>query len=214
MISLAALDIAGTTIDEGGAVYRVLAEVVAEHGPAPSDEELRRWMGADKRAALSALTGDPRATERLHDRFVARLGAAYAQNPPAPFPGVAQTLAELRETGARVVLTTGFDRQITDLLLAQVGWHVGLQLDAVVCACEVGAGRPAPDMIHRAMELTRVQDPARVLVAGDTALDVRAGHAASAGRVVGVLTGAQTRAELERHRPTGILPGLADLPTA
>lgn len=214
MITLAALDIAGTTIDEGGAVYRILAEVVAEHGTAPSDAQLRRWMGADKRAALTALTGDPDATERLHDLFVTRLGTAYAQNPPAPFPGVPRTLASLREAGAQVVLTTGFDRQITDLLLNEVGWQVGEQLDAVVCACEVGAGRPAPDMIHRAMELTRINDPAQVFVAGDTALDVQAGHAAGAGHVVGVLTGAQTRAELERQRPTRILPGLADLATS
>ena len=202
MIALVALDIAGTTIDEGGAVYRVLAEVVAEHGTPAPDAEVRRWMGAAKRAALAALTGDPDAVEQLHDRFVTRLSEAYAGIPPKPFPGVPETLAALRESGVRVALTTGFDRRITNTILSEVDWEVGEQLDAVVCASEVRAGRPAPDMIHRAMELTGITDPARVLTAGDTVLDVQAGHAAGAGHVIGVLTGGQTRAELEQHTPT------------
>ncbi|WP_406689572.1 phosphonatase-like hydrolase [Saccharopolyspora sp. ID03-671] len=214
MIALAALDIAGTTIDEVGAVYRVLAEVVAEHGSPASDADLRHWMGADKRAALAALTGDPGATEFLHDRFVTRLSEVYAATPPKPFLGVPEALAALRDSGVRVALTTGFDRRITDTILSEVDWRVGEQLDAVVCADEVDAGRPAPHMIHRAMELTGVDDPARVLTAGDTALDVQAGHAARAGQVVAVLTGAQTRTELEAHGPTLVLPGVADLTAA
>lgn len=211
MISLATLDIAGTTIDEGGAVYRVLAEVVAEHGTSAADAEIRRWMGADKREALAALSGDPEATEELHARFVERLQAAYAATPPRPLPGVPETFAALRGAGVRVVLTTGFDRQVTAPLLEAVGWRSGEHLDAVVCANEVAAGRPAPDMIHRAMEITGVTDPAQVLAAGDTALDIRAGRAARAGFLVGVLTGAQTRTELERERPTHLLAGLDEL---
>lgn len=214
MIALAALDIAGTTIDEGGAVYQVLAEVVAEHGATPPDAELRRWMGADKRAALAALTGDPDAAEALHDRFVARLREVYAHTPPVAFPGVPEALAALRDSGVRVALTTGFDRRITGTILSEVDWNVGEQLDVVVCASEVEGGRPAPHMIHRAMELTGIDDPAQVLTAGDTALDVQAGHAARAGQVVAVLTGAQTRNELAEHNPTLVLPGLADLPAA
>lgn len=163
MIELVALDIAGTTVDEGGAVYRVLAEVVAEHGTPASDADIRRFMGADKRAALVALTGDAGAAEVLHARFVERLRAAYAATPPRPVRGVPQAMATLRAAGVRVALTTGFDRQVTDPLLAALGWRVASagcegQLDAVVCAPEVAAGRPEPYMIHRAMELTGVTD--------------------------------------------------------
>ncbi|RZQ62405.1 phosphonatase-like hydrolase [Amycolatopsis suaedae] len=217
MIALAALDIAGTTVAEDNQVYRVLAEVVAGHGTPVDDAGIRRWMGADKREALAALTGDPGAADRLHERFVARLRAAYAEHPPRPVPGVTEALATLREHGVRVVLTTGFDRQITDPLLAAVGWTVGDQLDAVVCAADVGGGRPQPLMIHRAMKLAGVTDPGRVLAAGDTVLDIQAGHAARAGHVVGVLSGAQTRDELAAGHPThivehaGLLPELLGL---
>lgn len=211
-IALAALDIAGTTVEEGGAVYRVLAEVVADHGTPASDTDIRRWMGADKRDALAALTGDAEAVETLHAAFVKRLCEAYAEVPPTPLPGVPEAFTALRAAGVRVVLTTGFDRQITDPLLAALGWAVGGALDGVVCAAEVGGGRPEPHMIHRAMALTAVTDPAAVLVAGDTVLDIDAGHAAGAAIVAGVLTGAQTRPELSAARPTHILAGVRDVP--
>jgi len=212
VITLVALDIAGTTVNEGGAVYRVLAEVVAEHGTPASDADIRRWMGADKRAALAALTGDPAATEQLRDRFVKLLADAYAATPPVPVAGVPEALALLRANGIRVALTTGFDRQVTDPLLAALGWQVGEQLDAVVCASEVAAGRPAPYMIEEAMRRTGVTDPAEVLAAGDTVLDVQAGLAAQAGIVAAVLSGAQTRAELEPEHPTHVLGSVAELP--
>lgn len=207
MITLACLDIAGTTVDEGGAVYRVLAEVAANAGHPPSDAAIRVWMGADKREALRALTGRS-DVEDLHTDFATRLGAAYAAAPPAPCAGVPEALARLRAAGVAVVLTTGFDRQVTDPLLK----IVQLDVDGVVCAEEVGAGRPSPAMIRRGMALTGVSDPAAVVTAGDTVLDVEAGRAAGAGLVVGVLSGAGTRAELEAAGPTHVLGGVADLP--
>lgn len=208
---LAALDIAGTTVDEGGAVYRVLADTVAAHGRPASEAEIRRWMGADKREALAALTGRVEV-EDLHDEFVARLAAAYAAVPPQPLPGVPRALAALRGAGCSIVLTTGFDRQVTDPLLAALDPTFTRELDAVVCAADVGAGRPDPAMIRRAMELTGTADPSRVLVAGDTVLDVRAGRNAGAGWVLGVLTGAQNRGDLTAAGPTHVLDGVADVP--
>ncbi|MBW0119039.1 phosphonatase-like hydrolase [Pseudonocardia abyssalis] len=215
MIELVALDIAGTTVDEGGAVYAVLTDVVRDRGAPGTDPEIRTWMGADKREALRALLDDPGAdvVEAAHAEFVTRLTARYRDTPPVPMAGVPEAFAALRAAGVRIALTTGFDRQVTDPLLTALGWAVGDPLDAVVCASEVAAGRPEPHMIRRAMELTGVTDPAHVLVAGDTVLDVRAGHAAGAAVVVGVLTGAQTRDELAVERPTHLLAGLHDLPS-
>lgn len=62
------------------------------------------------------------------------------------------------------------------------------------------------------MRLTGVTDPARVAAAGDTALDIKAGLAAHAGIVAGVLTGAQTEPELRAAGATHLLAGVRDLP--
>jgi phosphoglycolate phosphatase len=216
VLELVALDIAGTTVEEGGAVYRVLSEVVRAAG-APDDVDVRPWMGADKRDAIAGLlgleVGDP-VVEKAYGEFHAQLTAAYAATPPRPFDGVPEAFEQLRAAGVKVALTTGFDRSITDPLLAAIGWRVGAQLDAVVCAEEVEAGRPGPFMVRRAMELTGVTDPAAVLVAGDTVLDVQSGLNAQAGIVVAVLTGAQTEEELRAAGPTVVLPGVREIPAA
>jgi len=214
-IELVVCDIAGTTVQEHGAVYATLAEAVAAAGGDVTREQVARWMGADKREAIRALLGDGASAATVttvHDDFRARLRAAYAERPPELFAGVSELFGTLRADGIRLALTTGFDRAIAEPLLASVGWQDGT-VDAVVCADEVAAGRPAPYMIFRAMERCGVQQVDRVAVAGDTVLDLQAGTNAGAAVVVGVQTGEVDAATLGAERHTHLLRSLSDLPT-
>lgn len=218
MIELAVLDMAGTTVDDGGAVYVALRECVEAHGVTVPDDRLQEWMGTDKRTAIDALLGDlanPELVEETYVDFSRRLEASYLANPPMPIPGVPEALKELRADGVKVVLTTGFAHDVADPLLAAIGWTPGTDgapIDAVVCADDVAAGRPAPYMIFRAMELAGVHSPARVAVAGDTHVDVLAGSNAGAQIVAGVLTGALSAEVLGTVRHTHLLASVADLP--
>jgi phosphonatase-like hydrolase len=106
-------------------------------------------------------------------------------------------------------LNTGFDRGITTLLVSALGWHD--RVDAVICGDDVRRGRPAPDLILGAMERTGVDDPRQVLNAGDTTLDLHAGHAAGVALNVGVLSGAHDRSLLESAPHTHLIKSLADL---
>lgn len=218
-IDLAVLDIAGTTVDDGQQVYKVLAETARAHGATPSDADIARWHGAAKHEALKALLTESSGVEpgpdqlaTVVDDFRARLQSAYADHPPVPLPGVVEALGRLRRAGVKVVLNTGFDREIVTTLLAALGWHGDAVVDGVVCGSEVAQGRPAPYMIFRAMELTGVTARSRVLVAGDTPRDLQAGLNAGAGYVVGVLSGAGTVAELGAEQHTHLLASVADIP--
>lgn len=214
MIELVVLDIAGTTLEEHSAVYVALAEAVRAAGGSASVDHIHRWMGADKREAITALLARPsaRVVDAVFADFHQRLFAAYAARPPQPFPDVPEMLRTLRAAGIKVALTTGFDRSIVDGLLASVGWDDTV-LDAVICTDDVPAGRPAPYMIFRAMERTGARDVARVLTAGDTVRDLQAGTNAGAAMVVGVLTGGLTATQLATAPHTHLLPSVADLPT-
>ena len=70
----------------------------------------------------------------------------------------------------RVVLNTGFDRLLTTHLLGVLGWTS--LADAVVCGDEVAEGRPAPDLILRAMALAGIAEARTVANVGDTTLDL------------------------------------------
>jgi phosphoglycolate phosphatase len=217
MIRLVALDMAGTTIDDHGLVYRALRQSVEETGATVADDDLQRWMGTDKLTAISELMGlggvEPTTTSAAvaFERFRAILVALYHAEPPFALPGVADALAELRDRGVRVALTTGFDDAIAQPLLESIGWSVGEQLDAVITTSDVAAGRPAPYMIFRAMERTGVLGVNEVLAAGDTLVDLRAARHAGV-RAIGVLTGALDRAAIEAEPHDWILDSVAQLP--
>lgn len=225
-VDLAVFDIAGTTVEEHGAVYTALRAAVesagAHAGLVLSDTDVERWMGADKRAAIRALLApafsgadepgpDTAVVERVFTDFRDRLDTAYRTRPPAPMPGVVEAFGTLRAHGIKIALTTGFDRSVVGPLLASLGWEGGL-LDAVVCADDVPSGRPAPYMIFRAMELTGVTAVSRVLVAGDTVRDLQAGTNAGAAAVIGVLTGHVSATTLGAVPHTHLLASVADIP--
>ena len=221
MIDLVALDMAGTTIDDHGSVYVALTKSVEETGATVAEADLQRWMGADKVTAIGALMAlggqeptDARVTEAF-GRFRQILAAYYLDNPPVALPGVEDALVQLARRGILISLTTGFSADVATPLLESLGWSAGPGpdhlLDAVVTTTDVKAGRPAPYLIHHAMELTGVQDVRRVLAAGDTVVDLLAAH--NAGVIgVGVLTGALTRAQLAAHPHDHILESVAALP--
>jgi phosphonatase-like hydrolase len=219
VIELAALDMAGTTIDEGGAVYTALRDAVLARGGQLPDDAVTPWTGADKREAIAALTllatgvGPTSAeVEATYEDFRQRLLAAYRAEPPRPIEGVPAAFEALRSRGVKVALTTGFSADVHEPLLDALGWSEPETVDAIVCTDDVPSGRPAPYMIFRAMELTGVHDVRRVLVAGDTTRDLQAGTNAGAGMVVGVTTGASDPAELGRVRHTHLVDSVARLP--
>lgn len=221
MIELAALDMAGTTIDDYGMVYTALQQAVEETGAPVAPASLQLWMGADKVSAITALMelgGQEPAPDRVaaaFGRFRTILDDGYRAKPPVALPGVPEAIATLRARGIKVALTTGFDDGVARPLLDMLGWSVGsgaeCTVDALVTTSDVAAGRPAPYMIHRAMERTGVVSVAAVLAAGDTAVDVQAGR--NAGAVsVGVLTGKLTRELLAGLPCDHVVDGVADIP--
>ena len=231
-IELVALDMAGTTVEEHGAVYDALHRAAAEHGSAATTNDIETWMGAEKRTALDALLRIgtdgtlPAPADATVDAAFARFGVllhdAYATRPPVPIAGAEETFAVLRAHGIKVALTTGFTRDVALSILDVLGWTIAtspeqlldpaVTIDALACADEVPLGRPAPYLVHRSMERTGVVDVRRVLVGGDTVRDLESGMNAGAGTVVGVLTGKLGASGLGRVRHHHLLDSVADLP--
>jgi phosphonatase-like hydrolase len=214
-IELVILDLAGTTVKDQGQVPKAFTTALTEAGILVTSEQINALRGASKRQALLTLlpdTADRSArAEQVYRAFCEHLAQDFAEGID-PVSGATETMTWLRERGVRVVLNTGFDRDITNLLLSSLGWSQGV-VDAVICTDDVRQGRPAPYMIFRAMEASGTWSVHRVVNVGDTKLDLQAGYNAGVGRNIGVLTGAHTPEQLEQVPHTHILTSVRELPT-
>lgn len=219
-IALVVLDMAGTTVDEDNAVYKTVRNALSESGyDLPLDTVLEQGAGKEKYQAIYdilhglGLEGEylESTARKIHSRFRPMLERAYRELEVRTYPGVEAFFKSAREHGVKVVLNTGYDAQTALGLLEKLGWQIGEQIDGVVTADHVKEGRPGPGMILEAMRLFGITDPLTVLKAGDSAIDIEEGKNAGCGLTIGVLTGAQTREQLQSAGPDYIVHSVADL---
>ncbi|GGZ14016.1 phosphatase [Echinicola pacifica] len=218
-IKLAVFDMAGTSVDEDNVVYKTVHQVILDLGYKVTLEEvLKHGAGKEKLQAitdtLAACTDSTEIEEEAKHAFAnfkPSLIEAYETLNVKTFEGVEELFEALHKAGIKVVLNTGYDQRIAEMLVKKLGWEVGKQIDGLVTSDQVERGRPHPDMILKAMELTQIEDPKLVLKAGDSAIDIEEAKAAGCGLSVGVLSGAQTRDQLALAKPDYILETITEL---
>ncbi|WP_399925668.1 phosphonatase-like hydrolase [Streptomyces kanamyceticus] len=218
-IGLVVLDMAGTTVADGGLVEQAFSAAAAglgvEPGSADHAEKLayvRATMGESKISVFRHLFGEEALAQRANAAFEKAYGELVDGGRIAPVPGAREAIEQLKSQDLTVVLTTGFARVTQDAILDALGWRDLVEL--TLCPADAGGrGRPYPDMVLSAFLRTgAVAGVQEVAVVGDTAYDMTSGVRAGAGVVAGVLTGAHGEAELRAHGATHVLASVADLP--
>ncbi|MET9696085.1 phosphonatase-like hydrolase [Streptomyces sp. NPDC006529] len=216
---LVVLDMAGTTVADGGLVERAFERAAESLGVEPGSADhadklryVRDTMGESKISVFRHLFGTPELARRANAAFEEAYGELVDGGLVAPLPGARETIERLRGEGRTVVLTTGFARVTQDAILDALGWRD--LADLTLCPADAGGrGRPYPDMVLAAFLRTgAVADVREAVVVGDTAYDMLSGRRAGAGIVAGVLTGAHDRAALTAHGATHVLGSIAELP--
>ena len=183
-------DWAGTTLDYGSCAPAVVfVEVYKRNAVEISMEEAREPMGVHKLDHLrqilqmpavacrwQAAHGRPGTEDDVQKMFGQLVPlqldclAAYADL----IPGTLEVAAELRKRGVKIGATTGYTREMMDLLLKEAA-HRGYEPEATVCASDVPAGRPAPWMCLRNAESLGVYPMEACVKIGDTIPDVEEG---------------------------------------
>lgn len=192
-VRLVVFDLAGTTVDYGSrAPAGAFIELFARHGLQVTEAQARGPMGKHKRDHIRCMLQEEalRAqwrTRRGADWTEADVEALFAEFVPLQLsclpryadviPGVAETVQAVRARGIAIAATTGYNREMTDLVLAAAAPQ-GFVPDWSCCASEVPAGRPAPWMVFACMQQANVYPPAAVVKVGDTVADVAEGLSA------------------------------------
>lgn len=185
-----------------------LCSTLRAFGVALNERTLYALRGRSKREVIASAITDSTA----HTMFQRLLLKEFERTAAEPVPGARAAVAQLRGAGIKVALNTGFDGVTTRAALASMIWPAD-EFDAMVVDGDVPAGRPAPFMIFRAMQILDIQDVRAVAVVGDTTADLHAGHHAGAGWVIGVTSGAHKRSTLVASPHSHLLDSIAQLPS-
>jgi len=203
-ISTIILDWAGTTVDFGCfAPVKAFMSAFESFGVYPTADETRAPMGLAKRTHVAMmLSGERLAAEwvKKHGKphTEADIDAVYEKFEPAlfsvltnyaaPLPGALETVAQIREMDIKIGSTTGYTRQMMDIV-APLAKENGYAPDYLVCPEDVaGKGRPYPYMIWRNLEHLGCADIGSVMKIGDTEADIQEGKAAGCISI-GVIAG-------------------------
>ena len=213
-ITVACLDMAGTTVRDDGTVLEAFASALATQNlPVTAYHQamtdVKSSMGQSKIEVFRRILGSEQAAQQVNEAFEDHYAAAVRAGQVAAMPGAAGVFKACRDAGIRVCLATGFSPITRDAIISELGW--GELIDLALSPADAGRGRPWPDLPLTALLLLHGGAVSELAVAGDTASDVESGLRAGAGIVAGVLSGADSRANLEQAGAPVILDTIADL---
>jgi phosphonatase-like hydrolase len=231
-LQLIIFDMAGTTVRDLHEVEACFAQAATATGLLASADRILAAQGQAKRAVFEQLWQEQLGDKVMATEFVAKvehsyqafrqvLETHYRTQPVLPTEGCLELFAFLKSQGIRIALTTGFYREVTDIILRRLGWDVNLDnqhrgnrysvIDLSIASDEVAEGRPAPLMIQKAMQVFGITDPRQVWNVGDTPSDLESGRRAGCARSLGLINGTHTREQLAHYPNDGLLVSLAEL---
>ncbi|MGA2803106.1 MAG: phosphonoacetaldehyde hydrolase [Acidimicrobiales bacterium] len=184
------LDWAGTTVDHGCmAPVATFMQAFAETGVPITVEEARAPMGMPKWEHIQAITrmGPVAArwqavhgslptdhdVDTLYKRFLPLQVETVGEHSDV-IAGVVEAVAALRARGLAVASTTGYPREVMDVVV-RVAKEQGYEADVTVCAGDTPAGRPGPFMALQALIKLSISPVEAVVKIGDTVVDIEEG---------------------------------------
>lgn len=189
-IAAVLFDWAGTMIDFGSrAPVMAMHAVLAAEGLPTEEATIRRYMGMAKREHIEAILAEPEVAAQWRaahgsdwsagdvDRIMTALEPAMqasAASCSTLIPGAAEVFQGLLARGVKVGSTTGYTRTMMGPILPaarEQGYHPAV----TICAGETELGRPAPQMLWRAMSDLHAWPAKRCVAVDDAPVGIAAG---------------------------------------
>lgn len=184
------------------------AAIDAVQLPLRTPEQIRAIIGLGMYEAARALYPD--VEEKLCREMVTHYGQNYllaTQGNTVLFPGVRETLEQLRESGYLLAVATGKSRRGLERVFTETGikdyFHISRCADETI-------SKPHPQMLLEIMQVLDVE-PRRSLMIGDSHHDLQMAINANVGSIA-VSYGAQPLHTLLEYKPLTKLDHMGELP--
>lgn len=204
-IKMVVFDMAGTTINEHGIVYKTLHSSMNQFGLTVRKKEIQKWHGINKYQVLDHFllreNRDKKDTEKLQNElyklFENNLKKEYFESSTISLIDnkVPLLFKKLRQKDIKIALNTGYSVDIQIAIIDKL--KIDSYIDDFISSEEVKIGRPYPYMIHTLMERNNIKNSKEVIKFGDTQNDILEGLNANCYASVGVLSGADTKDKLQ-----------------
>ena len=209
---LAVFDCDGTLVDSQHSIIAAMAEAWRVHGlDAPDARAVRRIVGLPLEIGIARLLpeGDEDDFERLsrHYRAAAYELRQHEEYEEPLFPGAIEALDALEAAGYLLGVATGKSRRGLDATLES---HRLTGKFATLQTGDAAPGKPAPDMLLRAMAETGA-GPETTAMIGDTSFDMLMAESAGA-MAIGVSWGYHDEDELRECGAERVLADFGELP--
>lgn len=198
----------GTLMDSIGTIVECTRCTLVELGmEQPEIAKIRGTIGLGLRETIDSLFSG--CDEALYSRILEVYRAHWLRlrHQPLLFPGIPEMLEQLAGEGYRLAVATGKSRRGLDYAFGITG--LGARFHASRTADETQS-KPHPRMLLELLDELGVASDA-ALVVGDTTYDVEMAQSAGVAALA-VLSGSQSRAEIEPLRPLAILEAATELP--
>lgn len=215
--SLVVLDIIGTTVNDKGLVQETVVDTFQSVLCVNiTMDQANKVMGIPKKTAFEQLCSlnKTMVTADIIDELVGFFNQQLIEKYGVKgsielMPYAAELFEAIRNSGAKVYLNTGFNREVADVIVRNLALENVIH--GYIGSDEVDAGRPQPDMIRLAMKRSGVEYSHLVMKVGDTVSDLYEGFSAGCAWNIGVLTGANSYDELRTAPYSQILSNLQPL---
>jgi HAD superfamily hydrolase (TIGR01509 family) len=206
--TVAILDVDGTLVDTNYHHTIAWSRAFRRHGIVLPLWRIHRHIGMGGDQVVAALT-DERTDQERGDDIRASESELYFEliEEVQPMEGSRELIKDLRGRGHTVVLASSAKEAEIDHYLDLLD---GRELaDAWTTSADVQSTKPAPDLVHAALE--RVDgSPANAVMVGDTPWDVHAAGKAGVSTLA-VLTGGFAIEELEESGAARVFESVAEL---
>lgn len=200
-------DFDGTLADSTELIMRCYRHTMTEHlGECPPDAEWLAGFGTPLETQIARFARSPAEKEAMLESYRG-FQNLHHDTLVRPFPGAAETVAELARRGIALAIVTSKRRRMTLQGMGLCG--ITEHFEVIITPDEVENPKPHPEPVLAALERLGVR-PDQALFVGDSPHDMASGRAAGT-RTAAALWGPFPRAALLAEHPDALLDRPADV---